>query len=181
MKYLILLLLIISLNVQSEDIKKNENKNTINTKVKKEESIKIQEKKKSDTHVKKEKKPKPKHKNNIQVENDPKLKIQRENKQLKKGKKVKTPDETCVELYQAWVLNSGIEEICEYSPLLTMKLALVAKASCGDMMPEKRAYKLAGPVIIALRKDISEMGKEHFCKEARVGYENLLDVIINDK
>lgn len=93
----------------------------------------------------------------------------------------KTADETCVELYQAWVLNKGIESICHYSPILSMKLGLVAKANCGDLMPQERAQKLSGPVLEALKKDMSEMGDEEFCEQARIGYEDLLDVLVNGK
>ena len=132
MKYLILLFLVISLGVQSEETQKIEH-------------------------------------------------IDKTSTQPEKEKKPKTADEICVELYQAWVLNKGIEAVCEYSPLLSMKMILVAKASCGNMMPAKRAEKLSGPVLIALRKDFTEMGKELFCEKARPGYEDLLDVIVNGK
>lgn len=81
----------------------------------------------------------------------------------------------CNELFQAWVLNSFLEEQCGFAGMLSYKLGVLVKSACGEVLTEDTRNKLALEVARDFKRDYETLGKAAQCATMKPGYEQAVD------
>ena len=88
--------------------------------------------------------------------------------------------EKCTELYQAWIFNKSIEEVCIINGLVSSKIGVTNKVGCENILSGAIREKLDKEVLYDLKRNYKKLGDKNFCEKHKKNYELLESEIIND-
>lgn len=87
----------------------------------------------------------------------------------------KFSNEKCKELYQGWVFNRMLEELCEIGGVASRQIGMMAKSLCDDVLTEDDRNKYGLEVLQAFKKDFNKIGKEGICEIEVPRYNKMLE------
>ena len=88
-----------------------------------------------------------------------------------------TSKDKCIEIYQAWVFNMVLEDVCEIGGVASRKIGMMAKSLCDDVLTEEDRNKYSLEVASAFKQDILKMGKENLCEIEVPRYYKMLETL----
>lgn len=88
-----------------------------------------------------------------------------------------THKEKCKEIYQSWVFNMVLEDVCEIGGVASRKIGMMAKSLCDDVLTEEDRNKYGLEVANTFKQDIAKMGKENLCEIEVPRYHKMLETL----
>jgi len=85
----------------------------------------------------------------------------------------------CRELFQNWLFNNLVEKTCDYNAFISDDLGILVKNQCDAVLTESVREPAAAEVVRAFKADFDAMGRDALCRQARPGYEMVVDTIMS--
>ncbi len=79
----------------------------------------------------------------------------------------------CNSLYQAWLFNRSVEEVCNLDRCVSYQIGVIAKIGCGKVLTQSVRDELSRAVLTDTKIDMTKNGKEAFCAYSKKGHEDL--------
>lgn len=85
--------------------------------------------------------------------------------------------EKCKEIYQGWVFNRVLEDLCEIGGVASMKIGVMAKSLCDNVLTEDDRNEYGAEVFHTYKDDLDKLGKERICEIEVPRYNKMLETL----